>query len=380
MKTNFLPCVCLQRKLALLLAALCLQTSAFAVPAGWTLVWADEFDGSNINVQNWTFDTGGGGWGNNELEYYTDRPENARIENGNLVIEARKERYRNGAYTSARLKTQGLKTWTYGRIEARIKIPYGQGIWPAFWLLGNDINTVGWPGCGEVDIMENIGREPYTVHGTIHGPGYSGANGVGSLLTATTPWSDDYHLYAVEWNTNHIEWSVDDVPYFSVSPADLPGAWVFDHPFYIILNVAVGGSWPGSPDATTQFPQQMLVDYVRVYQPTNQPTPSGITIHVADTECGVNVTGHSWQAVAAVGIADPDGNPVPDATVSIAWSGLVSGGNTSLVTDSSGTAGPFYSNKTKKSGTIAFCVTSVSKSGATYDASANLKTCNSVSH
>jgi beta-glucanase (GH16 family) len=231
------------------------------------LVWSDEFSGSTIDRTNWTFDIGGGGWGNNEYEFYTDRPENARIENGSLVIEARKERYRNRNYTSARLKSQGLRSWTYGRVEARIKIPYGQGIWPAFWMLGNDITTAGWPNCGELDIMENIGREPAIVHGTLHGPNYSGASGIGGQYTlATGVFSNDYHVFAVEWYPDHISWFVDNTLYMTKTTADVPGVWVFNHPFFIILNVAVGGYWPGYPDATTTFPQFMQVDYVRVYQ------------------------------------------------------------------------------------------------------------------
>ncbi len=231
------------------------------------LIWSDEFSGTAIDRTKWTFDLGGGGWGNNEYEYYTDRSQNARVENGNLVIEARKERYRNRNYTSARLKTQGLQTFKYGRIEARIKLPYGQGIWPAFWMLGDNFSTVGWPACGEVDIMENIGREPATVHGTLHGPGYSGANGVGGPYTlASGAFSDNFHVFAIEWFPDHIDWYVDTTLYLSKKQTDLPGAWVFDHPFFIILNLAVGGYWPGYPDQTTVFPQYMLVDYVRVYQ------------------------------------------------------------------------------------------------------------------
>ncbi len=241
--------------------------SVGAASAYSTLVWSDEFNGSAIDRRNWTFDIGGGGWGNNEYEYYTARPENARVENGNLVIEARKERYHNRNYTSARLKTQGLATFKYGRVEARIKIPHGQGMWPAFWMLGDNFSTVGWPACGEMDIMENIGREPATVHGTLHGPGYSGANGVGGFYSLPTgAFSDDFHIFAMEWFPDHIDWYVDTTLYMSKKPTDLPGTWVFDHPSFIILNVAVGGYWPGYPDQTTVFPQLMYVDYVRVYQ------------------------------------------------------------------------------------------------------------------
>lgn len=246
---------------------------------GWTLIWSDEFDGSNgsgVDPQKWTLETGGGGWGNNELEYYTNRLQNAYLENGDLVIKAIRETYtgpdgvtRN--YTSARLKTQGKFMQAYGRFEARIKIPYGQGLWPAFWMLGSDISQVGWPQCGEIDIMENIGREPSTVHGTIHGPGYSGGAGIGAPYTLPNGerFADAYHVYAIEWEPKAIRWYVDGTLYKTVTLNDLPAStnWVFNHPFFLLLNVAVGGSWPGSPDASTIFPQVMSVDYVRVYQP-----------------------------------------------------------------------------------------------------------------
>ena len=237
-------------------------------PPDWRLVWHDEFDGPAVDLTKWVWETGGGGWGNNELEFYTARPENAHIDNGNLVIEARQEAYGGRQYTSARLKTEGLGAWKYGRIEARIRIPRGQGLWPAFWMLGDNIGQVGWPTCGEIDIMENIGREPARVHGTVHGPGYSGAQGVSAAydLVGGGAFADNYHLYAVEWQPAGIIWSVDSAVYATVTRSDVSGAWVFDHPFFIILNVAVGGYWPGSPDGTTVFPQTMLVDYVRVYQ------------------------------------------------------------------------------------------------------------------
>lgn len=231
-----------------------------------TLVWSDEFSGSSIDLNNWTYDLGASGWGNNERQYYTNLPANARIENDMLVIEAREERYRNGSYTSARLKSQGLQSFAYGRIEARIRIPFGQGIWPAFWMLGADFATVGWPASGEIDIMEHIGREPYNVFGTVHGPGYSGASGVGSFITLSEPVTNNFHVFAVEWEPDEIRWYVDGVQYHTVTPATVPGEWVFDHEFFMILNVAVGGNWPGYPDETTTFPQFMYVDYVRVYQ------------------------------------------------------------------------------------------------------------------
>jgi len=242
------------------------------VQKAWTIVWSDEFsgaDGSSPDAAKWTCDIGNSGWGNNELENYTSRTVNVQQRGGNLVITALKENYGGSQYTSARIKTQGLYDHAYGRVEARIKIPYGQGMWPAFWMLGNDIDKVQWPNCGEIDIMENIGKEPAIVHGTIHGPGYSGANGIGSAFTLQSgKFSDDFHIYAIEWEPNQIRFYVDDNLYATRTPADLPQAtkWVFDHNFFIILNVAVGGNWPGNPDGTTVFPQTMLVDYVRVYE------------------------------------------------------------------------------------------------------------------
>ena len=245
--------------------------------SAWNLVWSDEFNGSNGSAPDpskWVLETGGGGWGNQELEYYTTRPQNAIQRDGNLVIAALKEKFTgpDGVtrdYTSARLKTQGKFGQTYGRFEARIKIPRGQGIWPAFWMLGEDIDKVGWPTCGEIDIMENIGKEPSIVHGTIHGPGYSGDRGIGDAFSLPDDprFADDFHVYAVEWEPEAIRFYVDDHLYATRIPADLPKGtkWVYDHPFFLLLNVAVGGSWPGNPDATSTYPQTMRVDYVRVY-------------------------------------------------------------------------------------------------------------------
>lgn len=237
--------------------------------AGWTIVWHDEFEDSELNLENWTFDLGGGGWGNQEWEAYTDRPENVRVENGMLVIEARKEEatFSGRPYSSARIKTQGLHAWQYGRIEARLKLPYGQGIWPAFWMLGENISQKGWPASGEIDIMEFIGREPDHIYATVHAPGYSGGNGVGSsLITSADSLRNDFHVYAIEWKENEIRWYFDDQEFFNLTPDDVPDEWIFDHPFFIILNTAVGGGWPGYPNTTTVFPQFLHVDYVRVYQ------------------------------------------------------------------------------------------------------------------
>jgi len=244
--------------------------------AGWILTWNDEFNGANgssPDATKWVVETGGNGWGNDELEYYTARPQNVRQENGNLVIEAVKERFSgpDGVrrdYTSARLKTEGLFRQRYGRFEARIQIPAGQGVWPAFWLLGDDFSTTPWPNCGEIDIMESVGSEPSSMRGSLHGPGYSESSPVTTVYKLPRGrFSDQFHVFAVEWEPRVVRFYVDDQLYATKTPADLPpGArWVYDHPFFVILNLAIGGSWPGSPDESTILPQRMLTDYVRVY-------------------------------------------------------------------------------------------------------------------
>jgi len=244
-------------------------------------VWSDEFEGpagATFDSTKWVAETGGEGWGNKEREFYTARTENVSLDgSGRLVITAREEPantdrkcwYGTCRYTSARLKTKGKFEQAYGRFEARIRIPRGQGIWPAFWMLGNNIDQVGWPKSGEIDIMENIGREPSMVHGTIHGPGYSGANGIGGGFSLpASSFADDYHVFAVEWSSTVIIWFADNHVYRQISVSDLPSGatWAFDHPFFLLLNVAVGGEWPGEPDGSLVMPQQMLVDYVRVYK------------------------------------------------------------------------------------------------------------------
>ena len=253
------------------------MTAPSAGAQSYTLRWADEFDGAAGTVPDqakWNYDVGGNGWGNNELETYTRRSDNAFLDgDGHLIIKLIKETFtgQDGIrrdYTSARLLTKDKFTQRYGRIEARIKVPFGQGIWPAFWMLGANIGEVGWPACGEVDIMENIGREPAVNHGSLHGPGYSGASPLTGIYTlpAGQKFSDDFHVFAVEWEPAAIRFYVDGNLYQTKTPADAAGKrWVFDHPFFIILNVAVGGNFPGNPDLTTTFPQTMTVDYVRVY-------------------------------------------------------------------------------------------------------------------
>lgn len=239
----------------------------------WVLEWSDEFDGAAgtlPDASKWAFDigTGEGGWGNQELQYYTNRPENVSLDgNGNLVITARSEGFSGSAFTSARIKTQDLFSQAYGRIEARLITPYGPGIWPAFWMLGNNVETDGWPECGEIDIMELRGQEPHSINGTIHGPGYSGGNSITKKYALLNGRFDsDYHVFAVEWYEDKIDFFVDDYLYHRIESSDVPGKWVYDHPFFIILNIAVGGTYVGFPTAQTPFPQKMIIDYVRVYK------------------------------------------------------------------------------------------------------------------
>ena len=260
------------------------QTAQQPTSSPWSLAWSDEFNapnGSLVDSSKWVTETGGNGWGNHELEYYTARPQNAQQQDGSLVVKVLAEKYTGSDgvtrnYTSARLKTQGKFSQAYGRFEARIKIPRGQGIWPAFWMMGDQIDKAGWPTDGEIDVMENIGKEPAMVHGTIHGPGYSGDKGITAPYSLPTgqSFADDFHLFAIEWEPKVIRFYVDDHLYATRTPADLsPGTkWVYDHPFFLLLNVAVGGDWPGNPDSSSPFPQTMLVDYVRVYRRQSSAT------------------------------------------------------------------------------------------------------------
>jgi beta-glucanase (GH16 family) len=242
--------------------------------AKWALSWSDEFNGPSGSAPDpakWVYDIGGNGWGNKELEYYTDSRKNSYADGGgNLVIKAIKEEFKGSQYTTARLKTQGKFSQAHGKFEARMKLPFGQGIWPAFWMLGDDITTVGWPACGEIDIMEHIGKEPSTIHGTAHGPGYSGGEAIGKAIEIPDgkKASDAFHVFTIEWEPQQIRWYMDGKLYHTLTPSNLPAGkkWVFDHPHFLILNLAVGGQWPGYPDQTTTFPQTMLVDYVRVYR------------------------------------------------------------------------------------------------------------------
>lgn len=235
------------------------------------LVMSDEFNTNgapNSTFWNYNIGTGDNGWGNGELQYYTDRPENVVVQNGILVITAKKENFNGAAYTSARLLTKGKFEQTYGRFEARMRLPSGKGLWPAFWLLGDDAEgTQIWPQIGEIDIMEYVGDKPTSIFGTVHGPGYSGGESIGKSYTLPNDRFDTgFHVFGIEWGPDYINYYVDNVLYNQITPEDVPGEWVFNRgPFYIILNLAVGGALPGAPNAETVFPQTLLVDYVRVY-------------------------------------------------------------------------------------------------------------------
>ena len=248
----------------------------FSGPEGYQLVWQDEFDGDRVNLANWQYEIGGWGFGNGEAQYYNDRAENVRVENGLLVIEARFESYESSYYTSGKLFSKDLQEFQYGYIVARTKVPPGAGLWPAFWMLGSDyeaqfdedgVYSSNWPDVGEIDIMEYIGREPDLIFGTAHGPGYSGALGLGRWNRQEFPIADDFHTYAIEWNYEGITWFFDGEPYYTLTREAVGDReWVFDKPFYLILNLAVGGNFPGPVGLDTEFPANYYVDYVRVYQ------------------------------------------------------------------------------------------------------------------
>jgi beta-glucanase (GH16 family) len=245
-------------------------TTGYSTPTsypGYTLIWNDEFDGTDLSA-DWTFDigTGNSGWGNNELQYYTNQ--NYTVGNGILEIKAKSETFNFQEYTSTRIKTQGLKSWKYGRIDVRAALPYGKGIWPAIWMLGDNISSVSWPACGEIDIMELIGGEganDRTVHGTAHWEQSGHAQFGNSYSLTSGKFADEFHVFSIIWDANSIKWLVDDVQYnqMDTSPAELSE---FQQNFFLIFNLAVGGNWPGNPDASTIFPQSMYVDYVRVFQ------------------------------------------------------------------------------------------------------------------
>jgi beta-glucanase (GH16 family) len=261
--------------IALLVLSATSAVSAEGESVSRTLIWHDEFDGPAGQLPDparWQFDVGTD-WGNAQLEFDTDRAENVSLDGeGNLAITARREDFEGQPYTAGRIKTKDLFEQRYGRFEARIKLPIGQGIWPALWMLGANLDEVSWPQCGEIDVMEYRGHEPEIIHGTIHGPGYRGDFSIGNSYTLDEgEYHLDFHVFAVEWNAEGITWFVDDQVYHTAGPQDLPAGkeWVYDHPFFILLNLAVGGLWVGAPDEDTEFPQTMLIDWVRVYAPTD---------------------------------------------------------------------------------------------------------------
>jgi beta-glucanase (GH16 family) len=233
----------------------------------WTVVWSDEFDasdGARPDATKWTMREGGGGWGNEELEIYTARAENAFVRGGALHLVARREA--DGRITSARLDTQGKFAFTHGRVEARLRLPAGAGLWPAFWMLGSEFGRDGaWPACGEIDILELIGKEPTRIHGTLHAPGDASDEGTTAVLDRAAGFADDFHRYGIEWEAGAVRFLFDGEVYATRTEADLGGRpWTFDHDFFLLLNLAVGGSWPGPPDATTPWPSEVVVDWVRI--------------------------------------------------------------------------------------------------------------------
>ena len=272
--TRFLHLISYVAVAGLLSSGCASETATYIASTQWRLVFEDDFAGAAGDRPDptvWTAETGGGGWGNDELQFYTDRSDNARL-NGDGVLEIRalKEDFENREYTSARLITAGKVELKYGRVEARIKLPEGQGIWPAFWMLGGDFAEVGWPECGEVDILELRGQEPHVVLGSLHGPGYSGGASVTNdlVLGDDANCTDGFHTYAVQWDPGRITWSVDGEVFHVAHSGSLPpaGRWVFDHPFFLLLNVAVGGNFVGNPAETTPLPAVMQVDWVRIYE------------------------------------------------------------------------------------------------------------------
>ena len=252
------------------------QQTVARLTTNLTLQEEFETDGTP-NSEVWDYEIGrgpnGDGWGNQELQYYTNRSENVTVQNGILLITAREESFGGANYTSARIISKTLFEQKYGRFEARIRLPWGQGIWPAFWMLGADIDENPWPGAGEIDIMEYRGQEPAVLIGSVHGPSYSGADAISKEFTLENDRFDTgFHIFGIEWGPDFINYYVDDVLYNQITPEDIneetngEGVWVFNKPFYLLMNLAVGGNFVGSPNEETQFPQTMLVDYVRVYE------------------------------------------------------------------------------------------------------------------
>lgn len=250
------------------------DNTGFSTPLtypGYTLKWNDEFNGTTLDANTWNYEigNGSGGWGNHELEYYINSPKNVLVSNGNLIIEARKESIGGFNYSSGRLTTQNKQSFTYGKIDIRAKLPKGKGLWPALWMLGNNINTIGWPAGGEIDIMELLGQEPAKMYSTLHyGTSASTHQSKGSFYTLNTnTFYDQFHVFSMEWKQDQLKLYVDNNLFFTLNKSDVgTSPYPFNAPFFFIFNVAVGGDWPGSPDATTTFPQRMIVDYIRVFQ------------------------------------------------------------------------------------------------------------------
>ncbi|WP_458107468.1 family 16 glycosylhydrolase [Arthrobacter sp. R3-55] len=316
MKRRLTPLTMLVVGLTLAATVIAPEPSALAaagMPTPGALVWSDEFNspaGTAPDPGKWSYDTGGSGWGNGELQYYTSSTGNAAADGqGNLAITARKENpadyqchYGACQYTSARLITAGKFSRTHGRFEARLKLPKGQGTWPAFWMLGDNVFTDGWPASGELDVMENVGKEPGTVWGSIHGPGYSGANSssAGYTLPNGTALGDAFHTFTADWGPDSITWYIDGTPYSRKTKATTPEPWVFDHYFFLLLNLAVGGYWPGPPDPGTAFPQSLLVDYVRVFELAAAPSPPA-------TAPGTRIQGYADKCIDVAGRQSVDG-------------------------------------------------------------------------
>lgn len=358
---------------ALLLLAVAQGPTASAATGG--LTWADEFSGpagSKPSSAKWRYDIGGSGWGNGELQYYTDSARNASLDgSGHLVITARKEgsslacHYGPCRYTSARLLTADRFTQKYGRFTARIKIPGEQGVWPAFWMLNSNLfSGVPWPNGGEIDVFENIGKEPSTIWGSLHGPGYSGADALHASYTLPSGqrFSSDYHVFTVDWAPDAIVWSVDGVAYQRRTPADTGlDRWVVDDPFFLILNLAIGGYWPGAPDSTSAFPKQMLVDYVRVYAwqqdpgttTTAQTAIQGYANRCIDIPGGVASDGARLQIWDCNGSAGQRWTIGTDGTLralgkcmDVAWGATTNGAAVQLATCNGGPAQQFRLNST----------------------------------
>jgi len=251
--------------LRLLITSLLMNMEPSIAQTTWQLVWSDEFSGTLLDGAKWSPEFGNGGWGNNESQYYTNATENLAVENGQLVITARHEGSGATEYTSARIITKDHYEFQYGKVEARMKLPMGQGFWPAFWMIGANIDDVSWPACGEIDIMEQVSNE-YSTHGTVHWNN----NGHVYLGNGYNVDPTQYHVYGIIWEDNLIRWYVDGIQFyqFTVQPSNNSDDG-FGHPFFLILNLAIGGNWPGYPDASTLFPSSMMVDYVRVYQPAS---------------------------------------------------------------------------------------------------------------